>query len=183
MINRKNNKLELLLISCAKGVFGNLGSMVTFIFKRKKRNGKKRKPQCHNICTIIALSLLYSCAYCIKYKKSFPKEKGNTVEIQLTNMEGALLPRMPKFLDSVEKYNDCIRNTKTLSDFEKVVYEILDDPEVSLSEFYRIIKCVQRDVYLVHHNKEINSLVDAIESALLYMIERRATQYDSDIKE
>ena len=58
----------------------------------------------------------------------------------------------------------------TVNQFEDVFYVLLEDPEISTADVLKIMKIFERDVVLVHGNKEIYCVMDVVDSIIWYMI-------------
>ena len=76
----------------------------------------------------------------------------------------------PEFLNSDEKWTKCVNETVSVEQFEDVFYKLLDDPSVSTLDVLRIIKRFERDVYNVHGNQHIHSVVEVVDSIIRYMV-------------
>ena len=58
----------------------------------------------------------------------------------------------------------------TVNQFEDFFYVLLEDPEISAADVLKIMKRFERDVVLVHGNKEIYCVMDVVDSIIRYMI-------------
>lgn len=76
----------------------------------------------------------------------------------------------PEFLNTVEKWNECVRNITSVGQFEEIFYKIMDDPSVSTLDVLRIMRKLENDIFLVHGNKEIYCVMDIVDSIIRYMI-------------
>ena len=91
---------------------------------------------------------------------------------------------LPEFLNTSEKYYNVITETKTLEDFENLIYRLMEFAEArnSVSNFYNLMKNVQQDIHLYHGNHDIDLFVELIENMLLYFIIRRMDEEIEDNK-
>ena len=69
----------------------------------------------------------------------------------------------PEFLNTVEKWNNCVQNVTLVERFEEIFYKILDDPSVSTLDMLRIMRKLESDIFLVHDNKEIYCVMDVVD--------------------
>ena len=76
----------------------------------------------------------------------------------------------PEFLNTVEKWNDCVRSITSVEQFEEIFYKIMDDPSVSTLDMLRIMRKLESNIFLVHSNKEIYCVMDVVDSIIHYMI-------------
>ena len=76
----------------------------------------------------------------------------------------------PEFLNTVEKWNDCVQNVTSVERFEEIFYKIMDDLSVSTLDMLRIMRKLESDIFLVHGNKEIYCVMDVVDSIIHYMI-------------
>ena len=58
---------------------------------------------------------------------------------------------VPEFLNTKEKWNDCVRNTDTVEKFEQVMNKLLEDNKITALDFY-IIMCTL-NYYLEEEHK------------------------------
>ena len=56
---------------------------------------------------------------------------------------------------------------------------MLEDPEISTGDILKIMKRFERDVVLVHGNKDIYCVMDVVDSIILYMITSALVQEQS----
>lgn len=74
----------------------------------------------------------------------------------------------PEFLNSCTKWIKCIHDMNTVDKFEEVMQAILKDENVSITDFYIIMKLMERDLELVHQNKNYSVVVKFVEALLDY---------------
>ena len=68
--------------------------------------------------------------------------------------------KIPEFLNTEDKWNAEVRRVSTVNQFEGFFYVLLEDPEISTADVLKIMKRFERDVVLVHGNKEIYCVMD-----------------------
>ena len=76
----------------------------------------------------------------------------------------------PEFLNTVEKWNDCVRNITSVEQFKEIFYKIMDDTSVLTLDMLRIMRKLESDIFLIHGNKEIYCVMDVVDSIIHYMI-------------
>ena len=78
--------------------------------------------------------------------------------------------KLPSYLNTLEKYNEIIRATDTVKKYEEVFYNILGDESLPLLDILTLMRCIERDVILVHGINDITHLLELTESFIRYMI-------------
>ena len=78
--------------------------------------------------------------------------------------------KLPSYLNTLEKYNEIIRATDTVKKYEEVFYNILGDESLPLLDILTLVRCIERDVILVHGINDITHLLELTESFIRYMI-------------
>ena len=78
--------------------------------------------------------------------------------------------KLPVFLNTLEKYNQMIRTTDTVKKYEEVFYKLLGDESLPLLDILTLIRCIERDVILVHGINDVRHLLELTESFIRYMI-------------
>ena len=78
--------------------------------------------------------------------------------------------KLPSYLNTLEKYNEMIRATDTVKKYEEVFYNLLGDESLPLLDILTLMRCVERDVILVHGINDITHLLELTESFIRYMI-------------
>ena len=76
----------------------------------------------------------------------------------------------PEFLNTEEKWKECVQNTKTVAQFEDVFYKLLDDDSLTTLDILRLIKLLEQDVVLAHGNFSVYCVTDVIDSVIRYMV-------------
>ena len=74
----------------------------------------------------------------------------------------------------MEKYNEMIYTTDTVKKYEEVFYTLLEDESLPLLDILTLMRCIERDVILVHGIKEVGYLLELTESFIKYMISMSA---------
>ena len=78
--------------------------------------------------------------------------------------------KLPVFLNTLEKYNKMIRTTETVKKYEEVFYKLLGDESLPLLDILTLMRCIERDVSLVHGINDVRHLLELTESFIRYMI-------------
>ena len=78
--------------------------------------------------------------------------------------------KLPSYLNTLEKYNEMIRATDTVKKYEEVFYNLLGDESLPLLDILTLMRCIERDVILVHGMNDITHLLELTESFIRYMI-------------
>ena len=78
--------------------------------------------------------------------------------------------KLPSYLNTLEKYNEIIRTTDTVKKYEEVFYNLLGDESLPLLDILTLMRCIERDVILVHGINDVTYLLELTESFIRYMI-------------
>ena len=78
--------------------------------------------------------------------------------------------KLPSYLNTLEKYNEMIRATDTVKKYEEVFYNLLGDESLLLLDILTLMRCIERDVILVHGINDVTHLLELTESFIRYMI-------------
>ena len=78
--------------------------------------------------------------------------------------------KLPSYLNTLEKYNEMIRATDTVKKYEEVFYNLLGDESLPLLDILTLMRCIERDVILVHGINDVTHLLELTESFIKYMI-------------
>ena len=78
--------------------------------------------------------------------------------------------KLPSYLNTLEKYNQMIRATDTVKKYEEVFYNLLGDESLPLLDILTLMRCIERDVILVHGINDVTHLLELTESFIRYMI-------------
>ena len=78
--------------------------------------------------------------------------------------------KLPSYLNTLEKYNEMIRTTDTVKKYEEVFYKLLGDESLPLLDILTLMRCIERDVILVHGINDVTHLLELTESFIRYMI-------------
>ena len=78
--------------------------------------------------------------------------------------------KLPSYLNTLEKYNEMIRATDTVKKYEEVFYKLLGDESLPLLDIPALMRCIERDVILVHGINDVTHLLELTESFIRYMI-------------
>ena len=75
---------------------------------------------------------------------------------------------VPEFLNTKEKWNDCVRNTDNLDKFEQVMRKLLEDEKITAWDFYTLMCALSNDLEEEHKNKSFSALLQLVESLINY---------------
>ena len=78
--------------------------------------------------------------------------------------------KLPVFLNTLERYNEMIRTTDTVKKYEEVFYKLLGDESLPLLDILTLMRCIERDVILVHGINDVRHLLELTESFIRYMM-------------
>ena len=87
--------------------------------------------------------------------------------------------KLPEFLNTSEKYNEIVRKTDTVKKYEEVFYELLGDESLTLLDILTLMKCIERDVILLHGINDVTHILELSESLIRYMI-TMSKEYDKN---
>ena len=87
--------------------------------------------------------------------------------------------KLPKFLNTSEKYNEMVRKTDTVQKYEEVFYQLLGDESLPLLDILTLMKCIERDVILLHGINDVTHILELTESFIRYMI-AMSKEYDKN---
>ena len=78
--------------------------------------------------------------------------------------------KLLSYLNTLEKYNEMIRATDTVKKYKEVFYNLLGDESLPLLDILTLMRCIERDVILVHGINDVTHLLELTESFIRYMI-------------
>ena len=87
--------------------------------------------------------------------------------------------KLPEFLNTSEKYNEMVRKTDTVKKCEEVFCELLGDESLPLLDILTLMKCIERDVILLHGINDVTHILELSESFIRYMI-TMSEEYDKN---
>ena len=87
--------------------------------------------------------------------------------------------KLPEFLNTSEKYNEMVKKTDTVKKYEEVFYELLGDESLPLMDILNLMKCIERDVILLHGINDVTHILELSESFIRYMI-TMSKEYDKN---
>ena len=90
--------------------------------------------------------------------------------------------KLPSYLNTLEKYNEMIRATDTVKKYEEVFYNLLGDESLPLLDILTLMRCIERDVILVHGINDVTHLLELTESFIRYMISMSEETDKNNIK-
>ena len=85
--------------------------------------------------------------------------------------------KLPSYLNTLEKSNEMIRATDTVKKYEEVFYKLLGDESLPLLDILTLMRCIERDVILVHGSNDVTHLLELTESFIRYMISMSEESY------
>ena len=77
---------------------------------------------------------------------------------------------LPEFLNTEEKWCKLVQSTTSVDQFEEIFHKLLGDESVPTLDVLRIMRKLERDIYMVHGNKDIYCVMDVVDSIVWYMI-------------
>ena len=83
---------------------------------------------------------------------------------------------VPEFLNTKEKWNDCVHNTDTVEKFEQVMNKLLEDNKITALDFYIIMCTLNYNLEEEHKNDSFYVLLQLVEALIhyyQYQIERK----------
>ena len=87
--------------------------------------------------------------------------------------------KLPEFLNTSEKYNEMVRKTDTVKKYEEVFCKLLGDESLPLLDILTLMKCIERDVILLHGINDVTHILELSESFIRYMI-TMSEEYDKN---
>ena len=78
--------------------------------------------------------------------------------------------KLPSYLNTLEKYNEMIHTTDTVKKYEEMFYNLLGDESLPLLDILTLMRCIERDVILVHGINDVTHLLELTELFIRYMI-------------
>ena len=91
--------------------------------------------------------------------------------------------KVPEFLDTEDKYNGIIFETDNLPKYELLFTTLLEDKDLPLIDILKLMKCIERDVILLHGIEEVRQVLELSEAFLKYMIAMTEAYDDETPKE
>lgn len=89
---------------------------------------------------------------------------------RLTNPKNMEPICLPEFLNTEEKWCKLVQSTTSVDQFEEIFHKLLEDESVPTLDVLRIMRKLERDIYMVHGNKDIYCVMDVVDSIVQYMI-------------
>ena len=75
----------------------------------------------------------------------------------------------PDFLNTDDKYNHVIRETKDLDDFMNLILRIAGDPQVSPERLLTLVTWIERDMKLVHNSDDFSKFLKVVRAMVEFM--------------
>ena len=75
---------------------------------------------------------------------------------------------VPEFLNTREKWNECVHNTDTVKKFEQVMNKLLEDEKITALDFYIIMCKLNYDLEQEHKNDSFYVLLQLVEALIHY---------------
>ena len=95
------------------------------------------------------------------------KEKIKKIDNRLNRMENVTYP---DFLNTKEKYDECVQNIRTVKEFEDVFHRLLADDTVSMLDMMKIMGKLEADTIATHGNNDVSCILDMAEAIINYEI-------------
>ena len=73
---------------------------------------------------------------------------------------------LPEFLNTREKWVDCIRNTDNIHKFEEVMKKLLEDEKITAFDFYTLLCLLEHDLTEQHKDEAFSALLLLVESLI-----------------
>ena len=77
---------------------------------------------------------------------------------------------LPEFLNTREKWVDCICNTDNIHKFEEVMKKLLEDEKMTAFDFYTLICSLEHDLTEQHKDEAFSALLLLVESLINFFI-------------
>ena len=88
---------------------------------------------------------------------------------------------VPEFLNTKEKWKNCVSDTNTVVKFEKVMNKLLDDEKISAWDFYILICTLNHDLEEEHKNDSFSVLLQLVEALInYYYYQTQVKSYETD---
>ena len=87
--------------------------------------------------------------------------------------------KLPECLNTSEKYNEMVQKTDTVQKYEEVFYQLLGVESLPLLDILTLMKCIERDVILLHGINDVTHILELTESFIRYMI-AMSEEYDKN---
>ena len=91
--------------------------------------------------------------------------------------------KLPEFLNTPDKYNEMVRKTDTVKKYEEDFYKLLGDQSLPLLDILTLMKCIERDVILLHRINDVIHILELTESFIRYMIAMSEESNKNNTKE
>ena len=76
--------------------------------------------------------------------------------------------KYPEFLNTKEKYDECVRNILTVKQFEDVFRKLLDDDALPMTDCLKIMAKLEHDTITTHGNNDVSCIMDMAEAIINY---------------
>ena len=73
---------------------------------------------------------------------------------------------LPEFLNTREKWVDCICNTDNIHKFEEVMKKLLEDEKITAFDFYTLMGLLEYDLTEQHKDEAFSALLLLVESLI-----------------
>ena len=74
--------------------------------------------------------------------------------------------KYPEFLNTKEKYDECVRNILTVKNFEDVFRKLLDDDTLPVVDCLKIMAKLEHDTITTHGNNDVSCIMDMAEAII-----------------
>ena len=76
--------------------------------------------------------------------------------------------KYPEFLNTKEKYDECVRNILTVKNFEDVFHKLLKDNTLPMVGCLKIMAKLEDDTITTHGNNDVSCIMDMAEAIINY---------------
>ena len=76
--------------------------------------------------------------------------------------------KYPEFLNTKEKYDECVRNILTVKNFEDVFHKLLKDDTLPMVDCLKIMAKLEHDMITTHGNNDVSCIMDMAEAIINY---------------
>ena len=77
---------------------------------------------------------------------------------------------LPEFLNTREKWVDCIRNTDNIHKFEQVMKKLLEDEKITAFDFYALMCFLEHYLTKQHKDESFSALLLLVESLINFIL-------------
>ena len=92
--------------------------------------------------------------------------------------------KIPKFLDTVDKWNAVVLSIDSAKKFDDLALKLIDDDEVDVFQFHDILLKLAEDVKLLRPDdgEVITFIAETVSDMLKFLIEKSTKRYEDIVK-